>query len=73
MQLGLDIGSTTIKLVLLENKEVKYSIDKRHSSDIQGTLLEVLNEVNSAFSNQKVKVNITGSGGVLIAESLNIP
>lgn len=73
MQLGLDIGSTTIKLVLLENKEVKYSIYKRHSSDIQGTLLEVLNEVNSAFPNQKVKVNITGSGGVLIAESLNIP
>jgi len=73
MRLGLDIGSTTIKLVLYKNNEIQYSIYKRHSSDIKGTLLEVLNELNDAFSDLEVKMNITGSGGVLIAETLGIP
>ena len=55
MRLGLDIGSTTIKLVLYKNNEIQYSIYKRHSSDIKGTLLEVLNELNDAFSDLEVR------------------
>lgn len=40
-QMGLDIGSTTIKIVITEDENVIYSEYRRHHSDIAGELLHV--------------------------------
>ncbi|MBR6880493.1 MAG: 2-hydroxyacyl-CoA dehydratase [Clostridiales bacterium] len=71
-RLGLDIGSTTIKVVLLDNGEVVYSEYRRHHSDISGLLNQLFDEVNSKFPGIEVSVTITGSGGLSVANWLGL-
>lgn len=71
--MGLDIGSTTIKLVLFHGEEMVYQTYRRHNSDIKGTLLETFEEVEEAYPGVELQMSITGSGGVLVAEWLDIP
>ena len=70
--MGLDIGSTTIKVVLLEDEKIIYNEYRRHHSDISGLLSELLNEVSDKFADLNTKVAITGSGGLSVANWLNL-
>lgn len=72
-RMGLDIGSTTIKFVLLEGEKPVFDSYKRHNSDIKRVLLDTLEEVKAFAADEAIKVGITGSGGVLVAEFLGIP
>ena len=71
--MGLDIGSTTIKLVLFHGEDLIYQTYRRHNSDIKGILLETFREVEQAAPGIELQLSITGSGGVLVAEWLDIP
>lgn len=71
--MGLDIGSTTVKIVLFQGPEMVYSTYKRHNSDIKGILLDTFKEVDRKFPGIELQVSITGSGGVLVAEWLDLP
>ena len=43
LNMGLDVGSTTVKLVLLDqNDEIVFSKYRRHYSDIKNTIFELL-------------------------------
>lgn len=57
-KLGLDIGSTTIKVVLLDGEKIVYSDYQRHHSDISG-LLNVMSQVNDRFPGIKVAITVT--------------
>ena len=70
--MGLDIGSTTIKVVLLEDEKIIYNEYRRHHSDISGLLSELLNEVSAKFKDLNTKVAITGSGGLSVANWLKL-
>ncbi|TDT72494.1 putative CoA-substrate-specific enzyme activase [Hypnocyclicus thermotrophus] len=71
--LGIDIGSTTIKAVIINNTdEIIYSIYQRHNAEIILTLKKILNEININFKNFNFKIAICGSGGEKIANYLNI-
>lgn len=73
-KLGIDVGSTTIKVVVLDccNKIV-YKDYKRHFSDIKTTLKESLSECLNNIGDINLKVMVTGSGGIAAAEWLKSP
>lgn len=73
-KLGLDIGSTTIKcIVLSENNKVIYSSYQRHFSQISTVLEQQLREISSRTKTEDMLVTISGSAGMGLAENLNIP
>jgi predicted CoA-substrate-specific enzyme activase len=76
LRLGLDVGSTTIKIVVLNpdcEDELLYSMYKRHNSDIKRVLEESFAEVHAAFPHEHFRMAITGSGGVSVASWLDVP
>lgn len=72
-KLGIDVGSTTIKLVVLDTRQnIIFSVYKRHYSDIKAILDICLQECLSKIGNGKCEVAITGSGGLAAAEWLAV-
>ncbi|MFA6828493.1 MAG: BadF/BadG/BcrA/BcrD ATPase family protein, partial [Saccharofermentanales bacterium] len=71
-KLGLDIGSTTIKVVLLDGEKIVYSDYQRHHSDISGLLNVIMSQVNDRFPGIKVAITVTGSGGLSVANWLSL-
>lgn len=72
--LGIDIGSTTVKIAVLDNKNSILFCDyKRHFANIQETLSELLNDALKKTGDIKVHPVITGSGGLTLANHLNVP
>ncbi len=72
--LGLDIGSTTIKVAILDqNGSLVFSRYRRHHADTRNTLRELLSEAQSAFPTQIIRACVTGSGGITLAAQLAIP
>jgi len=75
LRIGLDIGSTTIKCVILDdNNKIVYTSYERHFSKIIEKTLEVLTKIKDIVSKDKtVSLAISGSAGMKIAEKLDIP
>ena len=70
---GIDIGSTTIKVVILNSyKELIYSKYERHYADIKQKLQHILYDAYKTLKNTELTVMITGSAGMGIAESLGV-
>ena len=74
MKLGLDIGSTTIKCTILDdnNKIIHQSYNRHYSRIIEQAKL-LFNDLAKKFPDTEMKVAISGSAGMGIAESLNLP
>jgi len=73
LHLGLDVGSTTVKLVILdENDRVQYSKYQRHFSDIRKTIFEFVDEICEMFEQDDLTVTVTGSGGISVAQWLGL-
>ncbi|MBU5669432.1 2-hydroxyacyl-CoA dehydratase [Peptoniphilus sp. MSJ-1] len=73
IHMGLDVGSTTVKLVILDKKlNILYKTYRRHFSDVRKTVKDVINEVYNDFKYDTVTINVTGSGGLSVHEFLDI-
>ena len=71
--LGIDVGSTTLKVVVLnENGDLLYSNYERHFADIQGVLLKNLKLIKEEFGDISLSPVITGSGGLGLAKYLGV-
>ena len=71
MKLGIDVGSTTVKLVLLnEQDEILYQKYERHMSSVFDKVSELLHDMQREIGDVEVKVVITGSGGVALADKI---
>ncbi len=74
LYMGLDVGSTTVKLVILDSfNNIIYSKYERHYSDIKKTIINIINEAYNKYKNENIKIAITGSGGFSISKWLNVP
>lgn len=74
LHLGLDVGSTTVKLVILNERfEMLYSNYKRHFSDIKSSIKGLVLEAYNRFKNERITIMVTGSGGLAVNKWLNIP
>src|SRR5690625_3835800 len=74
IHLGLDIGSTTVKLVGLNSSyDIIYSTYQRHYSDVKNGVKEVILDAYRRFKNESISIMVTGSGGLSAHQWLNIP
>ncbi len=73
-KVGIDIGSTTIKLVVLDlDERLVFSEYKRHLSSIQETLIELIETAKEKLGNIRFNAMITGSGGLSISNWIGMP
>lgn len=74
LHMGLDIGSTTAKAVLLdEGDRLVHSSYCRHFSDVRTSVCGIFNEIRNSFKNSRITLEIAGSGGMGIAEEMRLP
>lgn len=72
--LGIDIGSTTVKIAILDDAHnILFSDYKRHFANIRETLSALLQEAYSQLGNILLHPMITGSGGLTLANHLEVP
>ena len=73
-RLGIDIGSTTVKIAILEDSNrILFSDYERHFANIQETLSLLLTRAADTLGEITVHPVITGSGGLTLARHLEIP
>ena len=72
--LGIDIGSTTVKIAILdENNQILFSDYERHYANIQETLAGLLKKAKNLLGEITLHPMITGSGGLTLSKHLDIP
>ena len=72
--LGIDIGSTTVKIAILdEEHNILFSDYERHFANIRETLSELLKKAYDQLGELQLHPMITGSGGLTLANHLGVP
>ena len=72
-RLGIDIGSTTVKIAILDQaKQLLFSDYRRHHADIQGTLADILEEAKETLGEIRLASVITGSGGLTLSKHMHV-
>ncbi len=72
--LGIDIGSTTVKIAVLnESHKIMFSDYERHFANIRETLYNLLDKAFAELGDIPVSPMITGSGGLTLANHLGVP
>ena len=70
---GIDIGSTTVKLVILDsNDEMVFSDYCRHHARVQDTLRDLLSDAREKLGDFDIKAKITGSGSINLGKAIGI-
>ena len=71
--LGIDIGSTTVKIAILDpDSHILFSDYQRHYANIQETLASLLKEAKEKLGPLDVIPTITGSGGLTLSGHLKV-
>ncbi len=74
VRIGIDVGSTTLKCVVLNNNnEILYSDYQRHYSQISQKLYDMLCDVKKNIKDSQVTVAISGSAGMGYSKDMDIP
>ena len=72
--LGIDIGSTTVKIAILdESHQILFADYERHFANIQETLASLLSKAIDKLGEMTIHPVITGSGGLALANHLEVP
>ncbi len=73
MKLGIDIGSTTVKLVLTNSAgEILYSRYERHMSNVVEKFNELMDDMHREYGDITIQPVITGSGGLSISRLIGV-
>ena len=67
--LGIDVGSTTVKTVILDGDDIIYNKYERHFSRVRETVGEQLKIIGEKYPDTRFRIAITGSAGLGIAEA----
>ena len=73
LALGIDIGSTTAKVVLLEDGRVIFEQYQRHFSQVRQKTLELLEEAAPYIKDRPFTAAISGSAGLGLAQGAGVP
>ena len=74
LYIGIDVGSTTLKIVLLNNQgEILHKSYERHFSKVRSLTYERIAALQDLIGDQKIYAAITGSAGMGISKSAGIP
>lgn len=73
-QIGLDVGSTTAKMVVLnDNQEIVFKSYQRHFSDIKNTILHLFSTLAQKVPTAELKINASGSSGLGLCKGMGVP
>ena len=73
-KLGIDIGSTTVKIAILDDQNtLVFSDYERHFANIRETLTDLLHKAYEKLGQIQLCPMITGSGGLTLAKHLGVP
>lgn len=73
LHMGVDIGSTTVKAVILdEENKLLFSRYERHHANIKQTLKTITDQICGQFPSASVTVAVTGSGGMNLAKAMEL-
>ncbi|MBO5341577.1 MAG: 2-hydroxyacyl-CoA dehydratase [Lachnospiraceae bacterium] len=72
LNVGVDIGSTTAKIVITEGDKVLYRKYERHYSQVRSKTLELLKECKEYLDGAEIKIAISGSAGLGMAEAAGL-
>ncbi len=71
LNIGLDVGSTTVKVVVMNNKnEILYDDYQRHFSDTKKTIDSMLDSILNKFTKEDFTITLTGSGALALSKYL---
>lgn len=74
VKIGIDVGSTTMKVVALDEKNsLIYSDYQRHFSQVIEKSKEMLSSLEDAIGDQEIEISLSGSAGMGLAEATGIP
>ncbi len=73
VSVGVDIGSTTAKLVVLSDGEIVYQRYERHLSRVREKTLSLLKDAETYLKGRRILVAVSGSAGLGMAESAGLP
>ncbi|MCR4648805.1 MAG: acyl-CoA dehydratase activase [Lachnospiraceae bacterium] len=68
ISVGVDVGSTTAKLVIRDGEEVIYKKYERHYSQVRQKTLSLLKEAEPYLRDKKIRIAISGSAGMGVAQ-----
>ncbi|MBR5364313.1 MAG: 2-hydroxyacyl-CoA dehydratase [Oscillospiraceae bacterium] len=72
--LGIDVGSTTVKTVVIDaQNQILSRCYQRHMSRVRETVMAQLQDLKKQFPDAQFKICITGSAGLGLAQSADIP
>ncbi|MBO6147150.1 MAG: 2-hydroxyacyl-CoA dehydratase [Lachnospiraceae bacterium] len=72
--LGIDIGSTTVKVALMDkDMNILFSDYRRHFANIKETLADLIEDAFTVTGDVTVAPAITGSGGLTLADAIGVP
>lgn len=73
LRLGIDVGSTTVKLAVVDkHNHLVYANYERHHTDVKATARALFARAQETVGNVPMRVAITGSGGMLLAQWLGL-
>ena len=71
LNIGLDVGSTTVKVVVMDNKnQILYDDYQRHFSDTKKTIDNMLETILNKFTKEDFTITLTGSGALALSKYL---
>ena len=74
IDIGIDLGSTTAKLVVVKNGEVVYHCYERHFAKVRAKVLELLRRVRGFFgTDASIRCAVSGSAGLGMAKAAGLP
>ena len=73
VMVGIDIGSTTVKILVVRGGEVVYSCYERHFSRVREKTLELMEEIAPLLRDAPFTLAITGSAGYGMARTASLP
>ena len=74
LHVGLDVGSTTVKIVVMdEDQNIIYENYQRHFSDTKNTVCEVLEKLANDYKDYNYTIALTGSGAMSASKFLDLP
>ena len=74
VHIGMDVGSTTVKIVVMNEKlEEIYTTYERHFSDTKNTVCKVLEDLVKKYKDNDFTIALTGSGAMSSAKFLDVP
>ena len=73
MTMGIDIGSTTVKIIIVKNGDVVYQQYERHMSQVRPKTLELIRMAKDVIGGGELTVALSGSAGLGVAKAAGLP